>query len=253
LDLNKLVIGISPTKKLYLDDPYLKESVATVLISKQEKKNIYVILDKSIYHPKGGGQPTDLGFLRGDDFNIDLKKVMEVRGVLVHFGKLNGRLPQTGEEIYCSLDWKRRNLVMKLHTAGHVLDYALKEVYGKVVDTLGALHGPPVAFTEYRGTSPSMEQIEAIQERANKIVRDGRKVRFIYVNRDGLMMAAKDAPNIDRLPKAERYRLVVIEGVNAIPCTGTHVKNTAEIGTIEVRGVERTERGFKLYYAVRDM
>ncbi|RLG46827.1 MAG: hypothetical protein DRO00_03795 [Thermoproteota archaeon] len=252
MDINKLVVGISPTKKLYLDDPYLRESRATVIVSKQEKKNVYVILDESIYHPKGGGQPTDLGLFKGDGFNITLKKVMEVRGVLVHFGKLYGRLPQAGEEIDCILDWKRRNLIMRLHTAGHVLDYALKEVYGRVVDTLGALHGPPTAFTEYQGMPPTPEQIEVIQKRANEIVEDRREVKFVYVSRDELMMAVKDAPNIDRLPKAEKYRLVVIEGVNAIPCMGTHVKNTIEIGPIDVRKVEKTEKGFKLYYAVKE-
>ena len=252
MDINKLVIGVSPTNKLYLDDPYLRASKARVLISKREKKNVYIVLDRSIYHPKGGGQPTDLGYFKGDDFNISLKKVMEVKGVLVHFGKLDGRLPLPGEEIDCVLDWERRYLTMRLHTAGHVLDYALKEVYGKVVDTLEALHGPPVAFTEYKGELPNTKQIEVIQKRANEIVEDKRGVKFVYVTADELLTSVKDAPNIDRLPKAERYRLVVIEGVNAIPCMGTHVKNTIEIGPIDVRKVEKTERGFKLYYAVKE-
>lgn len=251
MDINKLVIGIRPTRKLYLDDPYLKGSRATLLVSKKERKNVYIILDKSIYHPKGGGQPTDLGVLIGDGFNIAIKKVMEVRGVLVHFGKLNGRLPVVGEKIECVLDWKRRNLIMRLHTAGHILDYALKEVYGKVLNTLRALHSPPMAYTEYGGKLPNESRIEAIRRRANEIVEERREVKFVYVTRDELMKAVKDAPNMERLPKAEKYRVVIIEGINAIPCMGTHVKNTAEVGKIEVKGAERTQQGFKLYYAVR--
>jgi len=253
LDINKLVIDFSPTKKLYLEDPYLREAKAKVLASKQEKKNIYIILDRSIYHPKGGGQPTDLGFIRGEGFAVRLKKVLEARGVLVHFGKLDGRLPRAGEVVNCSLDWQRRHLIMRLHTAGHILDYALRDVYGRVVDTLGANHGPPEAFTEYKADPPNSEQIKIISKKANKIVEERRAVRFVYVAQNELLKFAKEAPNLDRLPRAEKYRLVVIEGINAIPCMGTHVTNTGEVGPIELKKVEKTDQGFKLYYSVKEL
>ncbi|HDI73709.1 MAG TPA: hypothetical protein ENF57_01720 [Candidatus Korarchaeota archaeon] len=251
MDVRKLVVGVSPTKKLYLEDPYLREAKAEVLVARKERRNVYIVLNRSIYHPKGGGQPTDLGFMRGEGFTVSLKKVMEVRGVLVHFGKLSGRLPGQGEEVNCSLDWERRYLIMRLHTAGHILDHAIRESYGRVVDTLGANHGPPEAFTEYKAGPPDLEQIKFIAERANEVVRNGREVRFVYVTPEELPAKARGAPNLDRLPPAERYRLVVIEGINAIPCTGTHVMNTREVGFIELKGVEETERGFKLYYDVR--
>lgn len=250
MDLSKLIAGIEPTEKLYLSNPYKKESRANVLVSKQERKNVYVVLDKSIFHPKGGGQPTDLGLLKGDGFQIRLKKVMERKGVLVHFGKLEGRPPLEGEGLTCFLDWKRRHLIMRLHTAGHVLDYAVKEVYGEIIETLEALHGPPEAYTEYKGRSPSEDQIVEIQRIANDVVKEARRVDFIYVNEDELRKAAKNAPNLNRLPKAGKYRLVVIEGINAIPCMGTHVRNTSEIGSIELVGAESTKQGFKLYYSV---
>ncbi len=251
LDVTRLVVGIQPTRKLYLENPYLKESKAKVLVAEQERKNTYVLLDRSIYHPKGGGQPTDLGLLQGEGFTVRLKKVMEIRGVLVHFGKLDGRVPLAGEEINCILDWKRRYLIMRLHTAGHILDRAVREAYGRVIDTLGANHGPPEAFTEYRSELPDESQMEFIRKRANEIVREGREVRFVYVTPEDLLAHVKDAPNLERLPRAEKYRLVVIEGINAIPCMGTHVMNTAEVGKIEVKGAEKTQEGFRLYYAVK--
>ncbi|MEM4436873.1 MAG: hypothetical protein QXO22_08015, partial [Thermosphaera sp.] len=58
------------------------------------------------------------------------------------------------------------------------------------------------------------------------------------------------APNIQRLPKTSKYRIVEVEGVNAIPCTGTHVANTREIGRVRIIRAERTIRGFKLHYMV---
>ncbi len=67
---------------------------------------------------------------------------------------------------------------------------------------------------------------------------------------EDLENAIYGAPNLGRLPKAERYRIVEIEGVNAMPCTGTHVRNTAEVGRISITGIERIEGGTRIYYGV---
>ena len=55
---------------------------------------------------------------------------------------------------------------------------------------------------------------------------------------------------IDRLPLADKYRIVSIKGVNAIPCTGTHVRNTDEVGRIVIDNVDVLDKRFKLFYNV---
>ena len=57
---------------------------------------------------------------------------------------------------------------------------------------------------------------------------------------------------IDKLPPADKYRIVSIKGVNAIPCTGTHVRNTGEVGRIVIDNdnVDVLDKRFKLFYNV---
>jgi alanyl-tRNA synthetase len=124
----------------------------------------------------------------------------------------------------------------------------LREVYGKAVDTLGAMHGPPKAYTIYKANSPDQVMLNSIEKIANEVVQENKGVNIIYVDAAKLSQVAVNAPNLDRLPASDRYRVVIIEGVNGIPCTGTHVKKTGEVGYIKVLGIETEQEGFKLYY-----
>ncbi|MBS7634798.1 alanyl-tRNA editing protein, partial [Candidatus Bathyarchaeota archaeon] len=104
------------TKALYLADSYLKECDATVVKVTQGK---YVVLDQTIFYPKGGGQPHDTGeIIRGDEvFNV------------VYVGKFGDEIShevdreglKEGDKVRCFLDWERRYKFMRSHTAAHLL------------------------------------------------------------------------------------------------------------------------------------
>ncbi len=55
---------------------------------------------------------------------------------------------------------------------------------------------------------------------------------------------------IDRLPPADKYRIVSIKGVNAMPYTRTHIRNIGEVGRIIIDNVKVLNKGFKLFYNV---
>ncbi len=252
VDLAKLIEGIPKTQKIYLDNMYLRNlSVRVLRVYTTRGKRIYVITDKTIFHPKGGGQPSDKGWIRGTGFEVEVKKVLERNGVVIHYGKLkNGITEIMDENVELQLDWNHRYRIMRIHTAGHILDQAVHEVYGRTVETIDALHGPPEPYTEYRAFPPSSSMLRLIEERANRIVAEDRRVKVVYARPGELDAYVLNAPNMKRLPRAELYRIVVIEGINAIPCTGTHVSNTREVGSITVCKAEETEQGFRLYYDV---
>jgi len=248
----KLEVADTPkTVKLFLENAYLKEYTCRVLkIIRDRGSRAYIVLDKSIFHPRGGGQPSDLGIIMKGAKKFEVRKVLEINGVLAHYGKLIGSNFTNGELVKCILNWKLRYSIMRFHTAGHILDYALMKVYGRTVNTLDAFHGPPTAYIHYEGKMPTEEKINEIEAAANEIVAKRIPVKIKYVNRENLYDFAFNAPNLNRLPKSNKYRIVIIENVNGIPCTGTHVANTGEIGRIIVSKCERTEAGFKLNYIV---
>ncbi len=249
VDIKSRVMGAPKTIKLYLDNSYIKVCESRVLdVIEDRGLRAYIVLDKSIFHPRGGGQPSDVGLITYETSAFKVRKVLDVNGVLVHYGKFTAEPFSSGCSVKCAIDWNYRYKVMKLHTAGHIIDYALKEVYGRVVDTLDAMHGPPKAYIAYEAEAPSEDQLRKIEAIANKIAKEGRVIRIVYVRKNELSRVAFNAPNISRLPESDYYRIVVIEGVNGIPCTGTHLKNTREIHSIKILGVEEVDEGFKLYY-----
>jgi len=252
VDIYSWARGKPATHCTYLEDSYTREVEAEVLDFVCNRGNkCHVVFDKTVFHPKGGGQPSDTGVVVGGGVEFHVLKVLEVGGVIVHYGKLVRGLLERGLVVKQLLDWDHRYCVMRLHTAGHILDYAVMKAYGKVLNTVDANHGPPRAYVVYEaGGGLGGGELELVERIANEVVGQSRPVRAFWVKREELPVRAYNAPNLQRLPLKDLYRVVEIEGVNAIPCTGTHVKNTVEVGGVKIVGVEWHPAGFKVYYDV---
>ncbi len=248
VSLKEMVKNIPTTKKLYLKDSYLKRCQCSILRFVREKgKRGYIILDKSIFHPKYGGQPSDKGNIVGEKFIFNVKKVLLYNNVLIHAGVMNGSM-EVGEHVLCRIDWNLRYKIMKLHTGGHILDYAMYMVYQRPVKTLSAFHGPPKAYLDYQANIPDREMINKIEKIANNVVEKNIDIKIKLVKSKELERNVINPPNLDRLPKLREYRIVAIGTLIAMPCTGTHLKNTGEISEIKVKEIEKLKTGFRLYY-----
>lgn len=252
VQLEEWVKNFPPTVRLYLEHQYARHVKAEILGAVKAKgKRVYIVTDKTIFHPQGGGQPSDKGVIKVGGAEVEIRKVIDVNGVLVHSGVLKeGNVEDLEGEARLSIDWELRYYVMRLHTAGHLLDYAVKEVVGEVVPTIKAWHGPPNPYIKYAAPYPGNEALKRIEDIVNELVKADIPVRAVVVSRDELGKVVFNAPNLDRLPDAEKYRVIVIEGVNAIPCSGTHVSRTGEVKRIVLRGVKDEGDSFTLHYDV---
>ena len=74
LNIITLVEGLPKTKLLYWDQQYQKTCDSEIIKMVQEKNEVYIILDKTIFHPKSGGQPTDIGIIKDSKQEISIKK-----------------------------------------------------------------------------------------------------------------------------------------------------------------------------------
>ena len=209
------------------------------------------MFSETVFHPRAGGQESDTGLAVWEESSFKIEKVLNISGVLVHRGKLlEGGMPEVGARVRLVLDWGSRYKTMRLHTAGHILDHAVRVVYGKVVETLDAHHSPPVPYVVYNARAPTAGELREIKRVANEVVSADIPVRVVYVEKEDLNKAVLYAPNLSRLGEARIYRVVTIEGANAIPCTGTHVKRTGEVGKIVIREIADLNGKFKLVYDV---
>ena len=245
--LEDLAQGLPPTNRLYLKDSYLMKFSAKVLrVEKEGKNRIYLVLDATAFHPKSGGQPSDTGVLRGSGFEVKVIKTMGFRDVVVHWGTSQG---DAGDSVSGEIDWGPRYLYMRRHTAGHLLDHCLAEVLGSHVETVDSWLGDG-CYVAYRGVAPSKDVALKAVEMENRLIPLGAPVIVEEVDREELLRRAPNAPNLLRLPKLERYRIVAIRGYEPIPCGGTHLRDIREIGRIKLDKVEQRDQEFRVYYDV---
>ncbi len=247
--LSKIASGVKDTELLYWFNSYLRTFNAKVLkVNFEGKRNVYVVLDRTVFHPKSGGQPSDTGMLSCDEFSIQIRKIMQIQNIIIHCGKILEGMPIT-KNIIGEIDWDSRYLYMRRHTAGHLLDHCLSVKLGHNVKTTDSWLGDP-CYVDYEGKAPQENILFETQQMENQMIQAGNEVNIQIISRDELVKMAPEAPNIYRLPQLKNYRIVTIEGCDPIPCGGSHIRNIAEIGSFNILGVTPTENSFKVYYDV---
>ena len=216
------------TKPLYLEDSYLKECDANVVSVKDGK---YVILDQTIFYPKGGGQPWDTGEIIKDD---------EVYRV-VYVGKFSGEIShevdrvglEEGDKVRCVLDWERRYRLMRSHTAAHVFASLLCTGTGAFV-TGNQLEEDKVRF-DFSLEKFDREILQEYLDKANEFFKRDIPVKWYELPREealkipGVIKMAEALP-----PEIPVLRIVEVTGVDTQADGGTHVKNLREVGQIEL-------------------
>ena len=207
---------------LFRDDPYLRSCEATVLAVREN----VIELDRTVFYPLGGGQP-------GDSGRIGVLRVIDSRkgeaDSVLHVVEPGAAMPAAGEKVHAEIDWDRRYRHMRFHTALHLL--------GSVVRT--AVTGGRIAEDKaHLDFDIEMAKLDkgAIEAGVNALVDAGHDTRSSWItdaeldSRPELVRTMSVAP-----PRgAGRVRLIEIPGVDLQACGGTHVRNTREVGRIEV-------------------
>src|ERR671915_631430 len=210
---------------LFREEPYLKACEATVVAVSGDA----VELDRTVFYPLGGGQAGDTGRL-GPWRVLDTRKGGGGGSVLHILGP--GAAPAPGSRLEIQIDWERRHRLMRLHTALHLLGAVVK------APVTGGRIAQDKAHLDF---DIEMEKLvkEEIESRINELTSASleTKVRWItdaeLDERPDLVKTMSVAP-----PRGEgRVRLLEIPGVDLQACGGTHVKNTAEIGPVQVARV----------------
>jgi alanyl-tRNA synthetase len=199
----------------------------------------------TIFHPKGGGQPSDTGLLRGAGYTMQVKKALRAGDHVVLYGKSDSS-PSEGPCLQ-EVDGGRRLLFMRRHTAAHLFDGVLKATTGTSYEPLDSWLGDET-YVAYRGDRPSDEALKSAEALANRTIAEGRPIEAVVVRADELQGMRHFWESV--LQDLSEVRLVRIVGFDPIPCGGTHVRDLKEVGGVKVIGVEDTPEGFKVLFDV---
>src|ERR1700722_17374818 len=222
------------TQRVYFDDPTLASTSATVIASGSEG----IVLDRTVFYARGGGQPGDTGMLRWDGGTTPITEAVKGEGDTIrHLPAPDAPLPPVGAVVEAAIDWDRRYAHMRMHTAMHLLCNLIK---GAAV-TGGSVGADKSRLDFDLPNPPPKEDIEA---GLNALIAADYPVGIEWVDASvldtdpGLVRTMSVQP-----PRGTgRLRLMRIgEGetlVDLQPCGGTHVSRTGEIGPMRVQKIE---------------
>ena len=206
------------TTLLFRLDPYTKEFDAKIVRSDESS----VVLDQTCFFPQGGGQAGDTGQVSGSKVVNTLIDRTEVRHILEGISPFS-----TGQMVHGAIDWDRRYRIMRLHSAAHLVYYAMQEVFGeRCKPASSGLLDEVKDRSDYLFNEPlDREKLARVEERVNQLITEGLPITY------GLEPGS-----------GERY-LWKVALFPAMACGGTHVRNTSEIGRVSVRRGSKPGRG----------
>ena len=228
---------------LYLKDTYLIQCHGLVTSHGIDDKGAYLLLDETIFYPQGGGQPSDQGTIKTTTGELNVNFVRQIEQEIRHYVSDTSKLPNIGTEITCRIDQSRRLLNARYHSAAHLLSNVVENMCPELKAVKGHSF-PGEAYVEFIGDGlPETDEI--------------------YINMDAAITQSLDTIMFEILPDefANKYyclpypvpmhkafRVMQIGNFMPIPCGGTHIKNTTEIGNFNIRKISKKGERLKVAY-----
>jgi misacylated tRNA(Ala) deacylase len=219
---------------LFRDDAYLREAPARVLAVNERGG---IILDRTVFYAQAGGQPGDRGVLAtadGREIAIATTVYDADKATIVHVPDAGQTPPEIDSEIVARLDWPRRYLRMRIHTALHLLTAVLP------YPVTGGAIGDGDGRLDFDIPDAGLDKSD-IAAKLNGMIATDAEVRYRWISEEELAANPGLVKTMSVKPPSGtgRVRLVEIVDLDLQPCGGTHVRRTGEIGTIAVTDIEK--------------
>jgi Ser-tRNA(Ala) deacylase AlaX len=191
-------------KKLFWEDPYLKEINARVI---SVNDNV-ITLDKTIAYAFSGGQASDSG-------TINEYKIIEAK----RFGKeiLYTIDPshhlKVNDEVFVKIDWDKRYNIMKLHFAAEIILELIYQNFNRP-EKIGANITEDKARLDFKWEGNISGIIPFLESRIREIIESDLDIISQFSDEEN------------------EVRYWEIEGFAKVDCGGTHIRKTGEIGDI---------------------
>lgn len=245
------------TRKLYDEQPYLREFDATVLAAEpgKEEGTVRVALDATLFFPEEGGQTPDRGLLAGypvEDVQLEAGEIIwhlirttdesgetakEKRG-----SAGDAALPlSAGQSVHGTLDWQHRYSNMQNHSGEHILSGLLHSLWG--YENVGFRLSENTVTLDTGGELQE-DDLLRLEQKANEVVWRNVDILCTYPSPEELaVLEYRSKKEIDG-----PVRIVTIDGVDRCACCAPHVRRTGEIGLIKILSAEKNLDAVRLTF-----
>ena len=227
------------TEELFSTDSFARTVEAVVERALPEG----LVLDRTVFYARGGGQAGDTGWLRWPGGEVRVTDTFRVGGVPVH--AIEGDPPPPGTAVTGEIDWDRRHVLMRTHTALHALSGVVWRWYGAKV-TGGSME-MGLARMDFELERMSAEFGRTVEGILNEELAKDRAVSVLFLPRaEALADPDLIRTKINLVPaRLDPIRVIDIESIDRQADGGTHVRSTAELGPVRVVKTESKGKAFK--------
>ena len=225
------------TELLYLKDTYLFSWSAGIIETWRDESGDSIILDQTLFYPQWGGQPSDIGLISNESAIFRVTRVrIDEYGIVSHYGSYESWEFKTGTTISMQIDQATRLQNARNHSAGHLIDVAMKQIRYDQLKPMKWHHFPDGCYVEYSWRLDE-DITEQLQEAVNTVIAENIPVIV-------------SAHTSDKAPIGKIPRYVAFEWYEWCGCGGTHVRSSLEIGKVTIRKVKSKDTTVKVSYSV---
>lgn len=226
--------GIAETELLFYKDDPMKFDAKVLKVL----KNKFVVLDRTSFYARGGGQEPDHGKIDG----TTVTDVTKHGGIVLH--EVSGTVPKEGTTVNCEVDHARRQRITKHHTSTHIVNSSARNVLGSWVWQHSAFKEKDYGRIDItHHSSLSDDEVHKIESFANGIIQKNFPVTIKEYERGQAEQTFGFRIYQGGVVPVKSVRIVKIEDFDVEACGGTHVKRTGEIGLIKITKSERIQDG----------
>lgn len=238
-------------------EEYLASSTIEALIDDNQKlvnevqqgSAVWVITARSPLFVMGGGQSPDKGHINFNNHRIKIEDVRLISNTIAVFVHAPKQLV-IGDTVIIEVDQEHRKAIMRNHTATHLLQAALMELYDAKIKQSGSFVAHDYLRFDFTSTlGISQQMLNEVEQLVNKKIQENIPVCIEYTSFD----RAKEQGVLaffEEKYTPEKVRIVKVPGFSAELCCGTHVKSTGDIGVFKITQVQSISAGNRRIVAV---
>ncbi len=233
----------------YFEDTCKFEDQAIIDAVGKDENGHFILLNQTIFHPQGGGQPSDCGTIQLGDVIIPIHRVRTVDNMIRHYTDKEYR-SLVGQEVKCSLDQDRRLTHARLHTAGHLISNVIETLTPHWHAVKGH-HFPNECYVEFSSQNGKTEALseEYLTDEIEKYIEMDWSITSTQVAGDKV---SELCPNLKfNVPQDQIIRMVRIGDFSFSPCGGTHVKSLNKLKGLKISRIKIKNRTMKINYDIQ--